>query len=109
MERAGQLLAWKRPSTSQLMPGFWELPERTQLPRATSGRKLGSFRHSITFHRYVFEVVEAMSPEDVGECEWISLAELSSLPASTVLKKARSTVCRYTKTQGDSDVQAAHA
>lgn len=109
IEREGQLLVWKRPSTSHLMPGFWELPEAAQLPNAVAGPKLGSFRHSITFHNYVFEVVRAISPADTGHCEWISLTDLSNLPTSTVFKKASRAVSRYTKAQGDLNVQTPRA
>ena len=35
MERDGSVLAWQRPQTAKLMPGFWELPEPE-----ISGRKL---------------------------------------------------------------------
>ena len=58
IEHDDKLLVWQRPSTSRLMPGFWELPEHPQLPGVTAGRKLGFFRHTITFHKYLFEVVE---------------------------------------------------
>lgn len=105
IERGGQLLLWKRASSSRLMPGFWELPEPAQLPGVAAGRKLGSFRHSITFHNYLFEIVEATPPAHRVDCEWISLADLSNLPTSTVFKKANRAVSRYTKTQGDLDVQ----
>ena len=32
IERRGKVLAWQRPAHARLMPGFWELPEREQLP-----------------------------------------------------------------------------
>lgn len=91
IERESKLLVWKRPSTSRLMPGFWELPERAQLPGVTAGRKLGSFRHTITFHNYLFEVVEGETGtlEPSGECQWMPFVDLDSQPTSTVLRKAR--------------------
>lgn len=87
VERDNQILAWRRPSTSRLMPGFWELPERVQLPDATPLHKLGSFRHGITFHNYLFEVWTAALPDASSACEWIHLSDLHRLPSSTVLKK----------------------
>lgn len=85
----GKVLAWRRPPHAKLMAGFWELPERTQLPAVSVGRTLGAFRHGITFHRYRFEVHEAAAPLDLGPCEWVSMDTLSSLPLSTVMRKAK--------------------
>jgi A/G-specific adenine glycosylase len=92
MEESGQLLVWQRPSDSRLMPGFWELPEAAQLPQAVPVKKLGAFRHAITFHDYRFEVWSAQVPSDLGECRWMALQKLAKAPASTVLKKARRAV-----------------
>ncbi len=88
IERAGELLIWQRPATSRLMPGFWELPERSHLNSAVTGRKLGSFRHGITFHSYSFDVLEAEPPVHVGQCQWVPLQDLATLPVSTILRKA---------------------
>ncbi|MGI9074492.1 MAG: A/G-specific adenine glycosylase [Bryobacteraceae bacterium] len=97
IERDGKLLVWQRPSTSRLMPGFWELPEWAQLPRVTAGRKLGSFRHTITFHKYLFEVLEVETDtlEPSGECQWMPIRELDSRPISTILRKARRVVEKH--------------
>jgi A/G-specific adenine glycosylase len=99
IERESKLLVWQRPSTSRLMPGFWELPERVQLPRVTAGRKLGSFRHTITFHKYLFEVaeVETDTLEPSGECRWMPLSELDFQPISTILRKARCVVEKHAR------------
>lgn len=94
IEEEGELLLWQRPPTARLMPGFWELPEPIHLPSATPGAKLASFRHGITFHSYSFEVREAAAPADIGECQWVALAQLSQLPASTIVKKARGSMLR---------------
>src|SRR5581483_11472236 len=87
IERDRRILAWRRPSKSRLMPGFWELPEREQLPGASPEHKLGSFRHGITFHKFVFDVWTAPVPDSLAPCEWIDLSELHRLPISTVLRK----------------------
>ncbi|HEY7302507.1 MAG TPA: A/G-specific adenine glycosylase [Bryobacteraceae bacterium] len=86
---AGKILAWQRPPQSKLMAGFWELPERAQLPSASVGRTLGMFQHGITFHSYRFEVQEAAAPADLGPCEWVSIDALASMPLSTVMRKAK--------------------
>jgi len=88
IERDNQILAWQRSPKSRLMPGFWELPEREQLPGASPLRKLGLFRHGITFHTFVFEVWVTSPPDSIAGCNWIELSELERLPVSTVLKKA---------------------
>jgi A/G-specific adenine glycosylase len=89
IEKDDQLLLWQRPPGARLMPGFWELPEAIHLPDAAPDVKLGAFRHGITFHSYFFEVWEARAPEDIGACHWVALNQLASIPASTILKKAR--------------------
>jgi A/G-specific adenine glycosylase len=94
IEREGAILLWQRGAEERLMPGFWELPEQRQLPRAVAGATLGSFRHGITFHNYRFEVVEAEATE-MGECEWVAMDALRGLPASTILSKARRVVEKH--------------
>jgi A/G-specific adenine glycosylase len=89
IEQRGEILLWQRPSHSRLMPGFWELPERAHLAGIEAGQTLGSFRHSITFHNYRFEVIEAAAPATLGDCQWISLETVPSLPVSTVFRKAQ--------------------
>lgn len=95
IEQDGHVLLWQRASDSRLMPGFWELPEATQLQTVPMGRKAGAFRHTITFHNYRFEVIEAAAPSDIGACTWISLDSFDALPVSTILKKARRIVEKY--------------
>ncbi len=83
-----RILAWQRPVTSRLMPGFWELPEATQLPHVSPLLKLGSFRHGITFHNYLFEIWTAALPSAIRGCAWIELSKIKELPVSTVLRKS---------------------
>jgi A/G-specific adenine glycosylase len=89
VERDGKVLVWQRPADSRLMPGFWELPEEAQLPNAMRGKKLGSFRHGITFHDYRFDLYDAQPATSIGLCRWVDLEELQKFPVSTILKKAR--------------------
>ncbi len=94
IEREGQILLWQRPPGSSLMPGFWELPERTQIPEAVPGRRLGVFRHSITLHNYRFQVYEAKWPAELGPCRRVPLESIFTVPVSTVFRKAhRLTTC----------------
>lgn len=109
VERDHRLLVWQRPAESRLMPGFWELPEATQLPDVIAGRTLGSFRHGITFHNYYFDVCHADAPEDLRMCQWIASSELATFPVSTILRKARRTVAQYQRNAGTMVTAAASA
>ncbi len=52
IERSGSCWFGSARPHSRLMPGFWELPERTQLPGSSRVGSWGSFRHGITSHNY---------------------------------------------------------
>ncbi len=86
--RGREVLLWQRPAESKLMPGFWELPEAEQVPQTGSGVEKGSFRHGITFHNYLFRVVAAPVPLQLGICQWIDRHQMAKLPLSTVARKA---------------------
>jgi adenine-specific DNA glycosylase len=88
VEENGKILLWQRPPHSRLMPGFWELPEPAQLPEAVPGERMKTFRHGITFHDYGFELRATAVPKDIGGCRWVAITELSTLPLSTIAKKA---------------------
>ena len=88
IEHDRRLLLWERPADSRLMPGFWELPERDQLPDASRGDVLGEFNHAITFHNYRFVIARAKPPAETPFCRWLSSSELATLPLSTVTRKA---------------------
>jgi A/G-specific adenine glycosylase len=94
IERDGRLLLWQRPADARLMPGFWELPERDQLPQAEAGENIGTFRHGITVHNYRFTIVRCAPPQETGTCRWVSFSDLNCLPSSTVLRKALKLVAR---------------
>jgi A/G-specific adenine glycosylase len=88
IEREGHVLAWQRPATARLMPGFWELPESEQLPGIDPGQLLGAFRHGITVNNYMFSVVSCPPPAAAGDCQWLPLNDLSARPISTIFNKA---------------------
>jgi A/G-specific adenine glycosylase len=81
VRRAGRVLLYRRGA------GFWHLPAPEQLPGARLGRLLGTFRHSITHHRYTFTVQAATAARPPGG-RWFSPAELSHIPLSTTARKA---------------------
>jgi len=86
--RGDDLLVWQRPPQSKLMPGFWELPESTHVGQVEPLIELGTFGHSITFHRYLFRVVAADVPTSLGPAQWLPRSSLDSLPLSTITRKA---------------------
>ena len=88
LERGGKLLMWRRPPGSTRMQGFWELPEAGQISDVKLGRTLGEFRHSITFNRYRFRVVEASVRKAPAGFEWIVMDRLPAMPVSTIARKA---------------------
>jgi A/G-specific adenine glycosylase len=88
IRRDGAYLFWQRPPDSGRMAGFWELPERAQLPGASTNSELGSFRHTITHHRYTVTVFQAEAVEIPPGFHWIARSRLSAVPLSTLARKA---------------------
>ncbi len=88
IERRGKVLAWQRPASARLMPGFWELPEQEHLPAAKPATELGAFRHGITVHDYRIKLWRTPAPGEFGDCRWLEICELPHLPLSTIFKKA---------------------
>jgi A/G-specific adenine glycosylase len=86
--RGDDLLVWQRAPESKLMPGFWELPESSQVGQLEPLIEFGTFGHSITFHRYLFRVVSAAVPASLGPARWVPRSSLESLPLSTITRKA---------------------
>jgi A/G-specific adenine glycosylase len=93
VEKGDQLLLWRRPPDSSLMPGFWELPEAEQLPEVKPGETIGTFRHGITFHNYRFIIRRAHQPADLRDCCWVDRDRVigghgAEIPVSTIVRKA---------------------
>ena len=89
IEREGKIVLWQRGAESSRMRGFWELPEREQLPAATlSGSPAGIVRHTITHHQYTFTVRRAALRRLPQGFRWMPLAGLAQIPVSTVTRKA---------------------
>lgn len=88
IERGGCILLWQRGAGSRRLAGFWELPSSEELPKARELEKVGSFRHSITNHLYLFTVVRATVSGAASGFSWLNRAQLESLPLSTTTRKA---------------------
>jgi A/G-specific adenine glycosylase len=86
--RAGRVLLWERPADSGRMAGFWELPEPSQLPGLEQLVSVGTFRHAITHHRYIFQVTSGIIPHAPRNCRWIPRSRLRQIPLSTIARKA---------------------
>jgi len=88
IEKGESILFWQRPPDSGRMAGFWELPERGQVKGAVEGPEAGVFRHTITTTNYTIRVRRATLRRVPQGFRWMKRAELETVPASTVLRKA---------------------
>ena len=88
IERAGSILAWKRPAESRRLAGFWELPEPAQLPSARMLAEIARFRHTIVNTNYYYSVFRASLPHVPATFRWLSKGKLHEFPLSTAMKKA---------------------
>lgn len=84
----GRILLWQRKPDSRRLAGFWELPEREQLPDARLLGAIGGFNHSITNHRYAVSVIAARVNGTPAGFRWISRPGLARIPLSTTTRKA---------------------
>jgi A/G-specific adenine glycosylase len=75
-----------RPGTR--VRGFWDLPE--PFDSARIGPALATFRHTITFRHYEFELRRASAGSIPADFRWFAEHELHQIPLSTVAKKALS-------------------
>jgi A/G-specific adenine glycosylase len=88
VRRGGEILLKQRPSTAKRMPGFWDLPGPEDLPSARVGKSYGEIRHSITHHRYTFQVYLASARSPGLGYRWFATERLGDIPLSTTARKA---------------------
>jgi A/G-specific adenine glycosylase len=88
IERNGKILLWCRAEDSPRLNGFWELPAADELPKAKQVEAVGSFRHSITNHNYIFTVVKATLKGATNRFQWLERSRLNHVPLSTTTRKA---------------------
>ncbi len=88
VRRGGSLLLRQRGASERLMPGFWELPERGDLPEVVEQEEAGRFRHTITHHNYSYAVIPASLRSKPKGYRWATAEELAQLPLTTITKKA---------------------
>lgn len=88
IEKRGKILLWQRPATSKRLAGFWELPEREQVPGAEIDGADKEFRHMIVETTYLVSVSRASSKTYPKGLKWLAKSELGGLPLSTIARKA---------------------
>jgi len=86
--RRGRVLLRRREANARLMAGFWELPTPEHLPGARVRETIGTFRHSITHHRYTFAVARASAVAACDCFRWFPPVEIGGVPLSTTARKA---------------------
>ena len=100
VRRDGRLLLVP-PTGAGFWPRFWTLPQLPH-PLMKKGRRLGEFRHAVTFRDFRVEVFEArlvggdgaegrprgVAPTCPDGMRWVTRAQLSRLPLSTPSCKA---------------------
>ena len=86
--KKGSILLRQRAATESLMSGFWELPAPQHLPGWRGGKKLGSFRHTITHHRYTITVLTGRVAATPPGFRWQVINRLAASPITTITRKA---------------------
>ncbi|HTC91203.1 MAG TPA: A/G-specific adenine glycosylase [Bryobacteraceae bacterium] len=88
IEKQGKILLWQRPPDSKRLAGFWELPEREQVPGANIYGEPGEFRHTIVNTTYLVQVYRASVASHPNGFTWLAKNNLETFPLSTISKKA---------------------
>lgn len=92
IDEADRLLLWQRPADSKRLAGFWELPEREQIPSAQVEEVAARFRHTIVNTTYLVHVFRASIGSRPNGFEWLRKEALASYPLSTTARKALAAV-----------------
>jgi len=90
IRRNGALLLRRVAPDSGRLAGFWELPEVEQIAGASDQKTVGEFRHTIvnTCHRCHVVMASAGRRTMPHEFRWMPLADVESVPLSTMARKA---------------------
>lgn len=88
IRREGAVLLRQRGEGESRLAGFWELPERKEVPAARTGKAPAEFHHTITVHKYVCRVSQATVGRAPKGFQWIPENELGGIPLSTMARKA---------------------
>lgn len=88
IRRGEKMLFWRRPDDAKKLAGFWELPEKEQLPGAELGAVLGRFQHSITNFHNTFTIYDAQIPAKPTGYAWLAAGKPVEYLFSTTVRKA---------------------
>jgi A/G-specific adenine glycosylase len=88
IEKGNKILLWQRAADSRRLAGFWELPEREQIPEAIVHEPVGGFRHTIVNTTYSVQVYRGAVGARPSGFQWVAKTVLSGFPLSTTAKKA---------------------
>jgi len=94
-ERDGGIRLVQRPRKTSLMPGMWELPQSSELPRPLpASADWRTFRHSITVTDYTVHVVRNMplrktsfDPPPAAKGMWIAIDRIPQIPITGLTRK----------------------
>ena len=84
-----QILIQQRPENGR-WSNMWEFPteEASQKNEATTGEKLGSFKHLLTHQTIYIDVIHKVSDKITQNQKWIGLSELEQFPFSKMQLRA---------------------
>ncbi len=94
VQRGESLLMRRRPPDSEVMPGFWELPQAEgtgELERLGIHcvETIGGFKHAITYRAIAAQAYRArLQGERPAGHRWITAARRQRLPVTTITKKS---------------------
>ena len=88
VEKNRRVLVRQRGEDHKRLAGFWELPERRELPDICGIARIGEFRHGITCSNFRVQVSRSTVNRTPRGYVWKSLNELARLPVTTMSKKA---------------------
>lgn len=88
IQRGEHLLMRRRHASEARLPGFWDLPLIDEISEVREACFQGVFRHSITNHRYVVQVLTGKVCGTPRGFRWVRLAELAKIPVTSIAKKA---------------------
>jgi A/G-specific adenine glycosylase len=82
----GRICLVRRPKKLSLMPGMWELPQWSQVPRRIpDSARWRTFRHSITVTDYTVHVIRSTATAAKGK--WLPIAKLPEVPITGLTRK----------------------
>jgi len=89
LRREGSVLLLQRDAGDRRLAGFWELPEKSLLPKIRAKRG-AEFTHQIVNDRFRICVwsAEPAQPVDLPGSRWVRPEELGTLPLATIARKA---------------------